>query len=79
MITLEEAKDLKEGDEIDTDHSLFKGLPKYPVKLRVLSIKIDRTDEIFYEIAMAATWLGITLGRWTLLRSQDNRLTWRLK
>lgn len=68
MLTEEEFDSLSVGDLVET-YPLFAGLSKAPVVLRVVEIAKSRVEFV-------ATWLGITLGRWTAAKEKHG-VAWR--
>lgn len=71
MLTVAEFDSLQEGDLVEVG-ALFKGLSKDDVVLRT---KARSKDGI--EIDFVATYLNITLGKWTA-RKSDDRVEWTL-
>lgn len=69
MLTLEELDSLQVGDLVET-YPLFAGLSKAPVVLRVVEVAKSRVEFV-------ATWLGITLGRWTAAKEKHG-VAWRV-
>lgn len=70
MLTEEEFDSLQVGDLVET-YPLFAGLSKDVVSLRVVEVAKARIDFV-------ATWLGVTLGRWTAVKDKHG-VAWRFK
>lgn len=69
LLTVEEFESLEVGDHVET-HPLFQKLTKEPIVLQVAGVKKDRRE-------FAATYCGITIGRWSCTKRQGG-LKWQL-